>query len=290
MRREDRIKLYKKIYSKYIKYGIGADSLPQDEIDKWIEAGFLLSNFEHFTSHDKAIEIAKERIAVIDKDEIAEAFLYSLSTSLCEYRSPLLSYYYLLSISPHEIEDYFYHNGKKLKTAYCGICLYNNQQEPPEKEFDLVTFVLIHKYLFGTVSAFSYYFDWCLLDISQYLTLPKFKSSKRDKEIFIESLNLIKTLNGTDKAGAYIKRLYESKIIPNATKAQINAYVDKLGSLNILHHDGDYAMTKGRSKYESSYSDPSEHKNDHPFPLTQWRAIDGVDWNEVQAIFKITTS
>lgn len=48
-------------------------------------------------------------------------------------------------------------------------------------------------------------------------------------------------------------------------------------------------MTKGRSKYESSYRDPSEHKNDHPFPLTQWRAADGVDWNEVQAIFKITT-
>lgn len=75
----------------------------------------MLSNFEHFASHDKAIESAKERIAVIDKDEIAEAFLYSLSTSLCEYRCPLLSYYYLISICPHEIEDYFYHNGKNLK-------------------------------------------------------------------------------------------------------------------------------------------------------------------------------
>jgi hypothetical protein len=55
-----------------------------------------------------------------------------------------------------------------------------------------------------------------------------------------------------------------------------------------LHHAGDYAMTKGRDKYESSYRDPSEHKNDHPFPLTHWRAADGVDWNEVQAIFNIT--
>jgi hypothetical protein len=289
MSREDRIKLYKKIYHNYIKYGKGADSLPQDEIDRGIEAGFLLNDFEHFTSHDEAIVSAKERIAVIDKNEIAEAFLYSLSTSLCEYRSPLLSYYYLLSICPHEIEDYFYHNGKKIKTAYCNICLYYNNQESPEKAFDLVTYVLIQKYLFGTVSAFSYYFDWCMMDITQYLTLPKLMSSKRDKEIFIESLNLIKTLNGADKAGAYIKRLYETKIIPNATKAQIAAYVDTLGSLNILHHDGDYAMTKGRGKYESSYRDPSEHKNDHPFPLTHWRAADGVDWNEVQAIFNINT-
>lgn len=289
MSREERIKLYKKIYNKYIKYGKGANNLPQDEIDKGIEAGFLLSSFEHFVSHDEAIESAKARIAVIDKDEIAEAFLYSLSTSLCEYRSPLLSYYYLRSISPHEIENYFYHNGKKFITAYCDVCRYNNQQETPEKEFDLVTNVLIHKYLFGTVSAFSYYFDWCMLDITQYLTLPKLKSSNRDKDIFIESLNLIKTLNGTDKAGAYIKRLYESKIIPNATKAQITSYVETLGSLNILHQDGDYAMTKGRSKYKSSYRDPSEHKNDHPFPLTHWRAEDGVDWNEVQAIFNITT-
>lgn len=103
MCRNDRIKLYKKIFNQYIKYGKGADSLPQGEIDKGIEAGFLLSNFEHFASHDEAIESAKERIAMIDKNEIAEAFLYSLSTSLCEYRSPLLSYYYLRSICPHEI-------------------------------------------------------------------------------------------------------------------------------------------------------------------------------------------
>jgi hypothetical protein len=40
----------------------------------------LLSDFERFTSHNKAIKSAQERIEVIYKDEIAEAFLYSLST------------------------------------------------------------------------------------------------------------------------------------------------------------------------------------------------------------------
>jgi hypothetical protein len=65
MSREVRIKLYKKIYNQYYRFGKGAFSLPEDEIDKGIEAGFLLSSFERFASHDEAIRSAKERTLVI---------------------------------------------------------------------------------------------------------------------------------------------------------------------------------------------------------------------------------
>jgi len=48
------------------------------------------------------------------------------------------------------------------------------------------------------------------------------------------------------------------------------------------------AITKGIDKYDNSYRDPVEYKNDHPFPLTHWHASDEVDWNGVYEIFNIT--
>ena len=94
--REARIKLYKKIRNKYYN---NTEKLPHDEIRQAIEAGFLVNGYESFSSHNEALEKAKERVAKINKKDIADAFLYSLSTSLCEYRSPLLSYYVIKNIN-----------------------------------------------------------------------------------------------------------------------------------------------------------------------------------------------
>ena len=63
----------------------------------------MLKGHEVFSSHDEALKIAKERAAKIDKTAIANAFLYSLSTNFCEYRSPLLSYYYIQSVVPMKL-------------------------------------------------------------------------------------------------------------------------------------------------------------------------------------------
>jgi len=281
MSREDRIRLYKRIRNKYLN---NAADLPPEEKLAALESGYLLGAYEHFDSHNQAIEAAKKRIAVIDKQEIADAFLYSLSSSLCEYRSPLLSYYYIQSIEPHEFDDSRTIMEIETHSGYCNTCRYNTHKD----NFVSVNFALIEKYLCGSVSWFAYYLDSSIMDITQYLTMSKAESSDCGRAILFEALNLIKSLNPSDKAGAYIKRLYEAKIIPNSTKDQIVTFVETLGSLNILHRAGDYAMTKGISAYNQSYRDPSEHKNDHPFPLTHWRAADGFDGDEVQRIFNMT--
>lgn len=294
MSRENRIKLYKRIRN---KYNNNASDLPHEEQREAIEAGYLLMGQEVFTSHNEAIQKAKERAAAINKDEIADAFLYSLSTALCEYRSPLLSYYYIQSVNLHDFDNIWFYNGKAYYSSYCNICKYDNEKEKnttflgvTSSSFNSAAHALVQKYLFGSVCWFEYYIDYCIMDITQYLTMPKVKSSMYDRKILINALNLTKTLHPTDKAGAYIKRLYESKIIPNSTKNQISIFVDTLGSLNILHKAGDYAITKGKDKYDNSYREAVEYKNDHPFPLTHWRASDGVDWDEVQSIFNINLS
>ena len=287
MSREAKIKLYKKIRSKYYNYGLG---FPDDEKREAIEAGYLLEGLELFASHNEAIKKAKERAALINKSEVADAFLYSLSTSLCEYRSPLLSFYYIQSITPHEYDGYY--------EAFCNICGYYNGKnriitEPATStmpgytfsNFNAATFALVSKYLSGTV--YAYYVDYCIMDITEYLTMPKVTASARDKDIFIDALNLINTLSPSDTAGTYVNRLYESKIIPNSTKIQVSSFVDTLGDLNILHKAGDYAITKGREMYDNSYRDPVPSRTNRRFPITHWRASDGVDWDEARAIFNI---
>ena len=275
--------MYKKIRNKYYN---NTEKLPHDEIRQAIEAGFLVDSYESFSSHNEAIKKAKERVAKINKNDIADAFLYSLSTSLCEYRSPLLSYYVIKSINIHDFDDMKIIMDKETHSGFCNICSYNNRKERSGSRS--ANYALINKYLNGSVCWFAYYIDNCIMDISQYMDMPKVKPIAQDRKILIEALSLTEQLKSSDKAGAYIKRLYESKIIPNSTKDQISTFVDTLGSLNILRHEGDFAMTKGIEKYDSTYRDPVEHRNDHPFPLTHWHASDGVDWDEVHAVFNIT--
>ena len=296
MDRDNRLKLYRKIYYKYYN---NASALPDDERYEAIKAGYLLERHEIFTSHNDAIKIAKERAGRIDKADIANAFLYSLSTSLCEYRSPLLSYYYIQSVAPHELDNTYFSKGEAYNYGGCKICNYDNEKEVEtttlfdvtldikDRSFQSAAYAMISKYLYGSVCWFAYHIDNCIMDITQYLAMPKVEASTQDKDIFVNALKLIETLNPSDKANAYVKKLYDSKIIPKSTKLQISTLVDTLGSLNILHKANDYAIIKGKDKYDASYRDPIEHKNDRPFPLTHWRASDGVDWGEVQAIFNI---
>ena len=293
MNRDARIKLYKRIYG---KYNYKLENLTPDELHNALESGFLVRGFESFASHDEAIKKAKERAALIDKQEIADAFLYSLSSSLCEYRSPLLSYYYINSIPVHDFDGLYYRpNGEELIVGFCKICSYNNKKEISYEfgndflEFKTANHTLIMKYLWGSaIIESAYYMDNCILDITNYLTMPKAPPSAQGKEIFIKALELTEQLKPSDKAGAYIKLLYKSKIIPNSTKMQISTFVNTLGSLNILHRPGDYAIIKGPEKYNSTYKDPVEPRSFIPFPLSHWRASDGVDWDEVKAIFSVT--
>ena len=293
MSRESRIKLYKRICNKY-QYKIY--DLPHDEMREALEAGYLLKGHEEFASHGEAVKVAKERAAKIDKTAIANAFLYSLSTNFCEYRSPLLSHYYIQSVVPHEIDDKDERFiDKNQRHRFCGICKYDNKKaedadllDKNNASFRSANSALIRKYLWGSVCWWAYYIDDCILDITQYFDMPKVGSSEHDIEILIDALKLVETLNPSDKANAYVEKLHKSKLIPKSTKMQISTFVDTLGSLNILHKADDYAIIKGKDKYDASYRDPIEHKNDRPFPLTHWRASDGVDWDEVRLIFGIT--
>ncbi|MCL2353519.1 MAG: hypothetical protein FWC69_02690 [Defluviitaleaceae bacterium] len=291
MSRNDRIKLYKKIRSEYFN---DASRLPKDEIEKAMEDGYLLKGHEVFVSHNQVLEEAKERVAKIDKADIANAFLYSLSTNLCEYRSSLLSYYYIRSIDLHELDDIWINDGKEYQTSYCDICKYNNNKansfaigDHVFSDFRSANHAMIMKYLDGSVCWWAYYLDNCIMDITQFLQLEKVEPSAEDKQIFLDALNLTKQLEPTAKAGAYVKLLHQSKIIPKSTRGQIVSFVSTLGSLNILHKPGDYAIVKGKDKYDKTFRDPKEYKNDYPFPLTHWTAADGVDWGEVKEIFDI---
>ena len=295
MDRNHRIKLYKKIRNKPGREI--RQKLTQKELSDALEAGFLVHGFEPFASHNEAIEKAKERTSSIGKQEVADAFLYSLSSSLCEYRSPLLSYSYINSVALHEHDDlYFRPDGSAFNTGFCKVCTYASTElkaspaeynESESYSFNMANITLMKKYLGGSVCWWAYYIDNCILDITEYIAMPKAPSSDEGKKIFIRALNLVEQLNPTDKANAYAKLLYKEKIIPNSTYYQISTFVDTLGSLNILHRTGDYAITKGKKLYDNSYRDPDEHKNDRPFPLTLWSASDGIDWAEVEMIFGI---
>ena len=84
------------------------------------DAGFMF-DYPHYQTHEETLRRLKTAVASVDPTEIANAFLFSLSTRKLEYRSALGSFYYAKAIPDHEIMKS--HNEKPAAVGdHCYFC------------------------------------------------------------------------------------------------------------------------------------------------------------------------
>lgn len=126
--------------------------------------------------------------------------------------------------------------------------------------------------------------NYAIFDLEQFIKLPKVGPQKEDLMILKSFLDVAKSLEPSQKIGAYSKLIRSNKIF-NSNKAEIDIIIDILGICDVFNSKSCKGYLHSFTKYDGS-RDPVEYKNDYKYPANRWHASDGINWNAVNYVFK----
>ena len=234
-------------------------------------AGYMF-DYPKAISHKETLESLHNVLEKITPKDIADAFLYSLSSRELEYRSALGSYWYAVAIPLHD----------ETHKKSCDICGWSKWAEIPNQyeENHGINVYNFERYKFGGVRHCD--LDYALFDLTQFLLLPKVSPSKEDKNLLKNILDCIDGLDKKNKAGKYRDYISKQKII-KSNKEEIAKLLDVFGICGIL-------STKDNPCYTDEFTvcnerNPIEHTNDFEYPVNRWHASDGVNEERFKAVF-----
>lgn len=247
---------------------------------RWAKENGLIFEYPAYESHAEAWNRLQAVLGQIDARDVADAFLYSLSTRKLEYRSALGSYYYAKAVPAHELTEGF---SQKLSGVHCYLC-----------GWDAWLADEIHRSL-GGWNTFQYErfryggvrhtrLNYALFDLEQFLKLPRVTPTDADRQILREILSCVDRLNGNGKVGKLRDAVTKTKIF-KTNRDEVSLLLGELGICGILA--GEACPSYDRyfaNEYERA---PQEAKNDFAYPVNRWRAADGVNADRLWEIFEI---
>lgn len=256
----------KKTNGKYITF-----SLSDEEYLYAMQKGIMFP-YRNTIGHDECIKQLQELVKQITPEEVASAFLYSLSTRKPEYRSALGSYWYAAALPAHESTD---------KTS-CDICdwdTYNDLKCPKEykNQYNCLNY---ERFKYGGVRHTKV--QYALFDLSEFLKLPKVTHTKQDEKIMIDILKCVYELKPDNKAGALQKLITSKRIFPS-NKNEVMVILDILGICGILESREHHCYDEGF--YDCINRNPPELTNDYAYPVNWWRAKDGINTARIKKVF-----
>lgn len=257
-----------------------ADPTPE-EFAVAVKEGYMFEETRNF-SHDETLSRLRRVVAQIDPADVANAFLYSLSTRALEYRSPMGTYYYAKAVPDHGqktekncwwcnwMENHC--DFRVLKTKY--------REGPWIPKYTIENASNFERYKFGGRNHNQV--QYALFDLTQFLKLPKVTPTEEDRRMLRELLAAIAELPPTKKAGGYRDLLVKKKIIP-CNRYEISSLIDILGLCGVLstaEHPCPEVEFRGYAGI-----DPPEARSDIAYPVCWWRASDGVNEARFRRVF-----
>lgn len=259
------------------------DRIPEEDIAFARENGFLF-DYPKYESHEEMYERLQSILPKIDPKDIANAFLYSLSTRSLEYRSALGSYYYAKAIPEHEFMNSY--NEVLAKAAdHCYLCGWTAWKAPDLLDlrwsigYDSFNYI---RYKYGGYTFYNTEIRYALFDLEQFLKLPKVVPCEEDIRIFKAILSCVEKLEPKDKVGKLRSLITKEKII-KSNKDEVSVLLGELGICGIL-------AGKDYPSYDVFFAneyqrDPAEHKNDFEYPVNRWYARDGINTEKLREVF-----
>lgn len=252
-------------------------TISKEDFEVAKKEGFMF-DYPKYINHDEALKKLACLLDKINPVDVANAFLYSLSTRKLEYRSILGSYYFGKAIPTHTI----YNPYNNLNSKHCYMCGWYAWSKEPN-EYDLrhgVNVFNFERYKFGGVRYDS--IDYILFDIEQFLKLPKVTPNDNDKKILKRILQCVSKIESSDKAGKLRDMITKEKIF-KSNKNEISGILDILGICGVLSND---EFPCYEDKFVDEYCrSPIEHKNDFMYPINRWRASDGINYTKFEKVF-----
>lgn len=255
-------------------------TISKDDFEYAKSEGYMF-DYPIYETHDATLKKLKKLLLKINPIDIANAFLYSLSTRKLEYRSALGSFYYAKTIPKHKLDIGDGNCGNK----HCFLCgWFAWEKQPNQDEINQGLNVLnFERYKFGGVR--HTYLDYVLFDLEQFFKLPKVIPTDEDKNILRRILNCVNKLEPKDKAGKLRNLILKEKIF-KSNKNEVSKILDILGICGILVSEEYPSFDE---KFVDEYGRSSvEHKNDFAYLINRWHASDGINYDKFEKVFNDT--
>lgn len=223
-------------------------------------------------SHDETLRELQCMLEKIAPEDVANAFLYSLSTRQLQYRSALGSYYYAISIPKHS------HAGS-------GACYFCNWlpiggAASPEREHSGYNIFNFERYKWGGVR--HTHPEYALFDLEHFLRLPKVTPTQEDRAILKSILFAAQELPPSKKIGAYRELITKKKLL-KSNQNEVEELLNILGICGVLSGaDAPCYCDRFVDVYGRS---PKENTNDYAYPANRWHASDGINEGRFLKVF-----
>ena len=247
-------------------------SISSEDFETAKKQGFMF-DYPDYATHDETIDRLRQLLSEIHVQDVANAFLYSLSTRKPEYRSALGSFYYAKAIPEHSATAH-------TRCHICGWRAWEREPSEYDKKRGLNVFNF-ERYKWGGVR--QTHLDYALFDLEQFLKLPKVTPTDKDREILGSMLTCMEKLEPHDKVGKLRDLIVSHRIFP-CNKSEVSVILDILGICGIL-------ACQDHPSYEDRFADeyhrdPIEMKNDFQYPVNRWSACDGMDHSQFEKVFR----
>lgn len=264
----------KTLFATYWNGGMWGYNAPTAEAFEQAKAeGYMFDPAQAHT-HDETLQKLQHVLKKVSPNDVANAFLYSLSTRKLQYRSALGSYYYALAIPDHSHDS----------PEACYLCnrLPAGNADSLFSGYNIFNF---ERYKWGGVR--HTHPEYALFDLEQFLLLPKVTPSETDWAILRSILNAMNELPPSKKAGAYRELITKKKLL-KSNKDEVEVLLNILGICGVL-------SSADAPCYCDCFVDvwhraPREHTNDYAYPVNRWHVSDGVNEERFRNVFGISYS
>lgn len=247
-----------------------------DDYAQAMEEGYMFDPTP-IRSHDETLRDLQDILEKISPADVANAFLYSLSTRQLQYRSALGSYYYALAIPDHSHDV----------PGTCCLCnwLPIDPVDSPEKESGGYNVFNFERYKWGGVR--HTHPEYALFDLEQFLMLPKVTPTEEDWLILKSILQTMEEMPPNKKVGAYRELIAKKKLL-KSNKDELEVLLDILGICGVL--SGKDAPCYCDCFVDIWHRSPKEHLNDYTYPVNCWYVSDGINNERFRKVFGISYS
>ncbi len=238
---------------------------------------------EPLYAHDSAVSYAKGLITSLSEKALARDFLYGVAHNAPEYRTALACYYYIKNLPDHSFQKKYIGTSEKeiYSEITCEICDYcTDPSSEPKMQFWHVN---VDMEFFYFKACFSNSLNTAILFLEEYCKQPRPHTDASDLVFFHSVISEIESAP-SDTTPALLRKIFKSNVLNFMTVEQIDALIDMLGYLNILHKPNTYGLTvKHTPKNETDNSD--NFRTFFSYPVHNWKRKHGIDYDSINHLF-----
>ncbi|PDT88483.1 hypothetical protein CO669_20940 [Bradyrhizobium sp. Y36] len=237
------------------------------------QAGYMFDSVA--VTHDDIVTRLVSVRARINLEQVADAFLASLSTRRLDLRSALGSFSCAAQFPRHQLLE---QTARRVPSGrlHCRICGRYGHASPEPEDINILSF---ERWKWGGIRHVDPLYGW--FDLAQFEKADPVAPTEDDCSILAEIIDIAAGLAPDARPNELERRI--GKVI-KSNRAERCVLIQILGYCGVL-------KPAGRSGFLQAFTPdelrdrPADHSNDWTYPVIWWRGTDGIDLDVLGQLF-----